>query len=256
LWAPSKTTRGIRIPPQAFHTPVKRNSNVSPDPELPAKRRRKLEDTVERGSSSEQTEPHVLAKRSKGKQKRGHAGTRSPVIPGASTGRRGRGRPRKDLSADFSAHVFVEIANPPKLRLGRTHKTDKYVVQEPTTEGPFSFTHCMSYESFMLQVAELAELEKENVALTQMTWHFQGKTKALPIGNASGFAAMVMQIRGLKVGASAIIMLGLPVPPAKPSRGGRNAPTAASGEDVDVTGSGASGALWDEKVCDSCILIA
>jgi len=56
------------------------------------------------------------------------------------------------------------------------------------------FTHCMNWKSFLSQVAELAELEKENITLTQMTWHFQGKMKSLPLGNFGGFTAMVMQI--------------------------------------------------------------
>jgi hypothetical protein len=154
-------------------------------------------------------------------------------------------------SCDFSAHVYIEIANPPKLHRGKTHKTDKYVSQGPTTEGPFTFTHDMSWKSFLSQVAELTELEDENIALTQMTWHFQGKPKSLPLGNVGGFTAMVTQIRALKVGASAIIMLGLPVPPAKPSRGGRNAPAVT--EDADVTGFSAGEVMWGEKVYNSCL---
>jgi len=155
-------------------------------------------------------------------------------------------------NCDFSAHVYVEIANPPKLHRGKTHKTDKYVPQGPTTEGPFTFTHDMSWESFLSHIAELAELEEENIALTQMNWHFQGKTKSLPLGNIGGFMAMVTQIRALRAGASAIVMLGLPVPPAKPSRGGRNAPIVT--EDVHATGSGAGEVMWGEKVYDFCIL--
>jgi hypothetical protein len=112
----------------------------------------------------------------------------------------------------------------------------------------------MGWKSFLSQVAELAELEEENVALTQMTWHFQGRTKSLPLGNIGGFTAMITQIQALKVGASAIIMLGLPVPPAKPSRGGHNASVVI--EDVYVTGSSAGEATWGEKVCNSHILMA
>jgi len=107
------------------------------------------------------------------------------------------------------------------------------------------------------QVAELAELEKENIVLTQMTWHFQGKTKCLPLGTYSGFAAMVTQIRALKVGASAIIMLGIPVPPPKPIHGAPRARDAlAIGEDAYATGSNADEGTWDKKVCDLCILTA
>jgi hypothetical protein len=247
LWAPSKTIKGIRIPPQACQTPQKRKhrdrspdshsltSTISPVPKLPPKKKRKPKHTMAEQEAS--SEPEILVQRRKGKTKH-HS----------------RGRPPKDLqSCDFSVHAFVEIANPPKLHRGKSHKTDKYVAQEPTTEGPFTFTHDMSWPSFVLQVAELAGLENENVVLTQMTWHFQGKTKSLPLGNVGGFTAMVTQIRALKVGASAIIMVGLPIPPPKPSRGGRNAPTA---EDMNVTGSGGSGAMWDEKVCDFCIHMA
>ena len=49
-----------------------------------------------------------------------------------------------------------------------------------------------------------------------------------------------------------IVMLGLPVPPAKPSHGGRNAPVVT--EDVHITGSDASEVMWGEKVYDFCIL--
>ena len=94
-------------------------------------------------------------------------------------------------NCDFSAHVYVEIANPPKLHQGKMHKTDKYVPQGPTIEGPFTFTHDMSWESFLSHVVEL---EEENIVLTQMNWHFQGKTKSLPLRNVGGFMAMVTQI--------------------------------------------------------------
>jgi hypothetical protein len=104
----------------------------------------------------------------------------------------------------------------------------------------------MNWMSFLSQVAEVADLEEENTALSQMTWHFQGKTKSLPLGNIGGFTAMVTQVRALRVGASAIIMLGLPIPPAKPSRGGRNAPEVVE----DATDSGAEDTKWGAKVCD------
>jgi hypothetical protein len=264
LWAPtgsSNTLGVIRIPPQPFHTPVKRKRrdkslgpsfstlSISPSPELPAKKWRPSAFDQEASSELE-----IFVQRSKGKPKH-HL--RSPNIPDTSPKHHRPGRPHKVLmdpqNCDFSAHVYVEIANPPKLQRGKTHKTDKYVPQGPTTEGPFMFTHHMNWESFLSHVAELAELEEENVALTQMTWNFQGKTKSLPLGNIGGFTAMVTQIRALRVGASAIIMLGLPVPPAKPSRGGRNAPAVT--EDMRVTSSGASAeVMWGEKVNDVCIL--
>src|SRR5580692_7186226 len=53
----------------------------------------------------------------------------------------------------------------------------------------------------------------------------------------------------LKIRTSAIIMLGLPVPPPKPSHSGHNAPTIA--EDVDIRDT--EGTMWNKKVCDSCI---
>jgi hypothetical protein len=161
-----------------------------------------------------------------------------------------RGRPRKvsveAQSCDFSAHVYIEIANPPKLHRGKTHRTDRYVPQDPTTEGPFTFTHNMDWVSFLLQVATLAQLDEDNTALAQMTWHFQGKGKSLPLGNVDGFIAMVTQVRALRVGTSGIIMLRLPVPPAKPSRGGRNAPAAIE----DASDSGNDEEMWGKKVCD------
>ena len=262
LWAPglSNEPRGIRIPPQTFHTPIKRkHHDRSPD------------STEQESSSDSESEPEVqvIAQSSKGKAKATklpkHHGKLSAISrPDVHSKRQSRGsngqvgRPSKDpYRCDFSAHVFIEIANPPKLQRGRTHKTDKYVPQGPTTEGPFTFTHSMDWKSFMSQVADLAGLEKENVALTQMTWHFQGRTKSLPLGNIGGFTAMVTQIRALKIGASAIVLLGIPVPPAKPSRGGRNAPPsrAAVGEDAYASnatgsddGSGGPEGMWGRKV--------
>jgi hypothetical protein len=268
LWAPTGTgsnnTLGViriqAIPPQPFHTPVKRKCrdkspdpcfstlSVSPSPKLPAKKWRPNAFDQEASSELE-----VFVQRSKGKLRRR---LRSPKISDTSSKHRRPGRPHKvstdPQNCDFSAHVYVEIANLPKLHRGKTHKTDKYVPQGPTTEGPFTLTHYMGWESFLSHVAELAGLEEENPALTQMTWHFQGKTKSLPLGNIGGFMAMVTQIRALRVGASAMIMLGLPVPPAKPSRGGHNAPAVTN--DVHVTDSGAGEVRWDEKVNDSCIL--
>jgi len=104
----------------------------------------------------------------------------------------------------------------------------------------------MNWKSFLSQVAELAELEKENIMLTQMIWHFQGKTKSLPLGNFGGFTAMVTQIQALKVGTLAIVMLSLPVPPVKPSCGRHNAPAVT--EDVYATGSDAGETVWGQKV--------
>ena len=261
LWPPSNNTLGvICIPPQPFHTPVKRKhrdrspdpycftSSIFPAPELPAKKWRPKEFDLETSS-----EPEVLVQRSKEKPK--HC-PRSSEIPCTSPKRRGQPHkaPMDPQTCDFSAHVYVEIANPPKLNRGKTHKTDKYVLQGPTTEGPFTFTHHSSWKSFLLQVAQLAELEEENITLTQMTWHFQGRTKSLLLGNIGGFTAMVTQVRALKAGASAIIMLGLPVPPAKPSCGGRNAPAVI--ENVNVTGSSANEVGWGKKVYSSHILMA
>lgn len=205
------------------------------------------------------SEPEILARKPKGKplfKPEAKCCPMSSTIPDASPERRIRGqvgRPSKQelQDRDFSAHVYIEIANPPKLHRGKTHKTDKFVPQDPTTEGPFTFTHDMSWKSFMSQVAELAELEGENITLTQMTWHFQGKTKSLPLGSFGGFTAMVTQIRALKVGATAIVMLGIPVP-TRPSRRGCNAP--ADSEDVDqIAGSDAGdGRMWNKKVCGLC----
>ena len=185
LWAPSpsNSTGSIRLQPWSFHTPVKRKhhdqstdpyclpSTISPAPKLPAIKKPKLKDTPELELSSESeepsSEPEVLAQQSKRKPR---CRAVPSAIPDASSKRYSRGRPRKNpidpQSCDFSAHVFIEIANPPKLHRGKTHKTDKYVSQGPTTEGPFTFTHHMSWKSFLSQVAELAELEKDNVALT------------------------------------------------------------------------------------------
>ena len=264
LWAPSNNTQGrsvIRIPPQhsPFHTPIKRkHNNQSPDPycstlsisPAPAKKWR-----PKAFNEDPSSEPEVFIQSSKGKLKH-HP--KLSELPGVSP--KHRGRPHKipvdPQSCDFSAHVYIEIANPPKLHRGKTHKTDKYVSQGPTTEGPFTFTHHMGWKSFLSQVAELAELEKGNIALTQMTWRFQGKTKSLPLGGEGGFTAMVMQIRVLKVGVSAIIMLGLPVPPPKPSRGGRNAPAVTS-EDEYAAGldAGEATQTWGKKVYNSHALM-
>jgi hypothetical protein len=271
LWAPDNNTPGpgtIRLPPKPFHTPTKRKHHeqspdpyrttlsISSTPELPAKRWRPKD--FEQETSSELEIFAQSAPLPKGKLK---CRPRSSEIPGASPKHRGRPHkvPMDPQSCDFSAHVYIEIANPPKLHRGKTHRTNKYVPQGPTTEGPFTFTHQMSWRSFLSQVAELAELEEDNIVLTQMTWHFQGKARSLPLANIGGFTAMVMQIRALKAGVSAIIMLGLPVPPAKPSRGGHNASAVTEDALAHDTGPGSGEnceAMWGKKVYSSRILMA
>jgi hypothetical protein len=127
LWPTSNNTPGvgvIHIPPQPFHTPVKRKHydrspdpycstlSVSPAPELPAKKWRPKDFNLETSS-----EPEVLAQpieRSKGKLK--HR-PRLSEIPHASPKHCGRPHkvPMDPQNCDFSVHIYIEIANPPKL---------------------------------------------------------------------------------------------------------------------------------------------
>jgi hypothetical protein len=132
----------------------------------------KLKDTAEWEPSSEL---EVFKKKSKGKAKHLQSGARLSSITSVSP-KHHHGQPYKATkhpqSCNFSTHVFVEIANPLKLHWGKTHRTNRYVLQGPTTEGPFTITHQTSWKSFMSQVVELAELEEDSIVLTQMTWHF------------------------------------------------------------------------------------
>jgi hypothetical protein len=158
LWAltGSNNVGIIRIAPQALHTPIKRKhrwhqtpdpyskSLISSSPELPAKKWRPKAFEQEASSELEVIEqrPKIVAKK---KPKRRH---RSPKIRDTShASPKCLGRPRKvwaePHSCDFSTHVYVEITNPPKHHQGKSRRTNKYVLQDPTTEGLFTFTHNM-----------------------------------------------------------------------------------------------------------------
>jgi hypothetical protein len=71
-----------------------------------------------------------------------------------------RGRPSKAAEAPheklFTVPVFVEIAKPPQLVRGKTHKGDKWVKQQPRTEGPFNLTQEMTWDTFLGEVSEVA----------------------------------------------------------------------------------------------------
>lgn len=99
----------------------------------------------------------------------------------------------KDLSTQkFSVSVFVEVAQPPVMTRGKTYKGDKLVNQPPIMERPFTMTYVMQWPEFLEEVAELAEIEEENVevAIALMTWDFH-KKNPLPLKGVSGYKMMV-----------------------------------------------------------------
>ena len=116
---------------------------------------------------------------------------------------RPRGRPRKnpevtskdeknDCEKEFSVVVYVEVAVPPKLHAGKTHKGDKMVPQAPQRCGPFSMFRRTKWTTFLENVAAVTDIDKENLLLPGMTWRMQGKREqdGLPLQSKEAFKAM------------------------------------------------------------------
>jgi len=85
--------------------------------------------------------------------------------------------------------------------------------QPPITEGPFTLTQDMKWEGFLNEVADLADIKKENVdaAITSMAWGFH-KKNSLPLKGASGYKTMIQQIRAVKDLNAVIIFIYLAAP--------------------------------------------
>jgi len=113
----------------------------------------------------------------------------------------------------FAVPVYVEVAQLPVLKRGKTFKGDRYVKQPATAEGPFTISQKTTWNDFLAEVAEVAGINAENInaSITSMTWSFQ-KKNPLPLTGTSGFKTMVQQIKVLKDPESAIILVTLLVP--------------------------------------------
>ena len=168
-----------------------------------------------------------------------------------------RGRPRKIVDDTpvapkvWSVSVFVEIASAPKLQTGKTPRGDKFVNMPATMGGPFVFMRKMGWDKFMEEVAEIVDVDIENLGLDGMTWGFQEKKAKLPLTNEHGFQTMWNQIKNHHDLSSVIIIVYHPIPCVKQSRAtlreGRRAPqTVTDGgrvEDVPTR--------WEAKVSNS-----
>lgn len=118
--------------------------------------------------------------------------------------KRPRGRPRKNTEVtsnlkarksrekEFSVVVYVEVAVPPKLHAGKTHKGDKMVLQAPRRCGPFSMFRKTKWSNFLENIAAVTGIDKENLLLPGVTWRMQGKKEqdGLPLQSRDAFKAM------------------------------------------------------------------
>lgn len=149
-----------------------------------------------------------------------------------------RGRPRKIVDdvpvapKVWSVSVFVEIASPPKLQTGKTPRGDKFVNMPATMGGPFIFMRKMGWEKFLEEVAEIVDIDVENLGLEGMTWGFQEKKAKLPLTNEHGFEALRNQIKNHCDLSSVIVIVYHPIPrvrqPRATLREGRRAPQAVT----------------------------
>jgi hypothetical protein len=145
-----------------------------------------------------------------------------PVIATKQAKKRGRPKTTKadSTNKDFSVPVYLEIAQEPVLVRGRTHKGDKFVKQPPIIDGPFHLTRKMTWERFVVEVTEIAGIEKENFSTVceGLKWSFQ-KKRPLPLKDETGFKTLMLQVKGMKDPDSAIIILSLPPLANKPQSG-------------------------------------
>ncbi|EDR10762.1 uncharacterized protein LACBIDRAFT_315508 [Laccaria bicolor S238N-H82] len=129
-----------------------------------------------------------------------------------------RGHPRKVVDDTpvtpkvWSVSVFVEIALPPKLQTGKTPCGDKFVNMPAMMGGPFVFMRKMTWEKFLEEVAEIVDVDIENLGLDGMTWGFQEKKAKLPLTNDHGFQTMRNQIKNHRDLSSIIIVVYHPIP--------------------------------------------
>ena len=115
--------------------------------------------------------------------------------------KRPRNRPRKNLEVmskakksekEFSVVVYVEVAVPPKLQAGKTHKGDKMIPQAPKRCGPFSMFRRTKWSNFLDNIVAVTCIDKENLLLPGLTWRMQGKKEqdGLPLQSRDAFKAM------------------------------------------------------------------
>ncbi|KAG6874878.1 hypothetical protein C0992_006118 [Termitomyces sp. T32_za158] len=128
--------------------------------------------------------------------------------------RRPRGRPPKPRepvvpASSFSVAVYVEVAMHPVLQRGKTKCGDKIVKQDPKTCGPFTLTHATKWRAFVKELADLTNVEKENIPFESMVW-LMGSKKSLLLTNKAGFKAMQHQIKGAKDPNAVVIIIYLP----------------------------------------------
>ena len=138
--------------------------------------------------------------------------------------KRPRGRPRKTSKdkkeekrheKEFSVVVYVEVAVPPKLHAGKTHKGDKMVPQAPRMCGPFSMFRRTKWSSFLENVVAVTRIDEENLLLPGMTWRMQGKREldALPLQSRDAFKAMrnILKDKARKLKEKPVLLVHHPI---------------------------------------------
>ena len=155
--------------------------------------------------------------------------------------------------------AYVEVALPPKLQAGKTHKGDKMVPQAPRRCGPFSMYRRTKWSNFLENIATVTGIDKENLLLPGMTWRMQGKKEqdGLPLQSRDAFKAM-RDILKNKARKESPVLLVHHLIITRCNEGETNAQAAASEGNCSVTASETSG-RWSEKVrytfaavCDQC----
>ena len=159
-----------------------------------------------------------------------------------------RSRPRKIREETPLSHtslnvpVYVEIAVPPKLKLGRTHKGNKMEKQEPRMEGPFTLTRRMTWKAFLTAISDTVDEDLENLLIEDMKWGLQKKIR-YPLASHAGYMAMLKQITAQRVPSAMIIMVYLPIPRVPKRKRQRQDQDEDEDQDVDQDNS-----RWGQKV--------
>jgi hypothetical protein len=146
---------------------------------------------------------------------------------------------------EFSVVVYVEVAAPPKLHAGKTHRGDKMVPQAPQRCGPFSMFRKTKWSIFLENIAAVTGIDKENLLLPGMTWRMQGKKEqdGLPLQSRDAFKAMRGILKNKTRKESPVLLVHHPIV------------TAGKGGQTDVEGGHGHGegnhpetTRWSEKV--------
>ncbi|KAG6849499.1 hypothetical protein H0H87_002729 [Tephrocybe sp. NHM501043] len=134
---------------------------------------------------------------------------------GQPCGSKGKPKPASPKALEvihcLDTSVYVLLGVLPKLIRGHTSKGDKYKAQKLKQYGPFTLTLNMTWERFLAEVAGIAEVDIENLDISNMTWNFQRKV-VLNLNSTSGYKAMIQQVHALKDPSSAVIFVTLPLP--------------------------------------------